>query len=183
VLAIIVGLLGAVLLGAGLWIPAKAMLARGLIESAWSRVRAGETNRRAWSWADTWPVARLIVPKLEQDFFVLAGTSGESMAFGPAHVSRSARPGEADNIAFAGHRDTHFRFLRELEKGDEIIVESQRETHRYRVDGFQVVHESRTDLLMRSGQAELTLITCYPFDSLVPGGPLRYVVHAIRDDK
>ncbi len=178
--AILAASLGVLLVSNGLWIPAKAMLARGLVESAWNRTRSGAQRVRPWSWADTWPVARLVVPHLRKELFVLAGARGSSLAFGPAHVSASARPGEADNVAFAGHRDTHFGFLRDLEPGDELIVETPNASHRYRVEGAEIVHESRTDLLSRSGRAELTLITCYPFESLVPGGPLRYVVHATR---
>jgi sortase A len=114
------------------------------------------------------------------DLYVLAGASGQSLAFGPSHVSASAKPGAPDNIVLAGHRDTHFSFLRDLEAGDELILESPGRSHRYRVDGMEIVHESRTDLLLPSGRSELTLMTCFPFDSVVPGGPLRYVIFASR---
>ena len=176
----LLGFAGVGLVANALWIPAKAEFAQVLIDRSWERARAGETHPRPWPWADTWPVARLRVPRLRQDLFVLAGASGESLAFGPAHVSASALPGRSDNIVIAGHRDTHFRFLRELEVGDEVIVESLSGQGRYRVDATEVVHESRTDLVLPTGQAELTLITCFPFDSIVPGGPLRYVVFARR---
>ncbi len=175
-----IALSGLVLLANGLWIPVKAELAQFLIEKAWVRVLAGEPQARPWPWADTWPVAHLVVPGISEDFYVLAGSSGQSLAFGPAHVSASAKPGVQDNIVIAGHRDTHFAFLRDLEAGDELILESPEGPERYRVDAMEVVHESRTDLLLPSGLAELTLITCFPFDAVVPGGPLRYVVFASR---
>ena len=79
----------------------------------------------------------------------------------------------------AGHRDTHFAALRALERGDRLRLEAADGTARdYAVVGTRVVHESRTDLLERTGHAELTLITCFPFEAVVPGGPERYVVHA-----
>ena len=68
--------------------------------------------------------------------------------------------------------------LRDLEAGDTLVLETLDRALRYRVAGMEVVHESHTELLWRSGRAELTLITCYPFDAITPGGPLRSVVHA-----
>jgi sortase A len=178
ILAVVLSGLGLTLLGYGLWIPAKARLAQELIAVAWKRSLAGESEVRPWSWADTWPVARLIPPKQSSPLYVLAHASGQSLAFGPAHVSASAAPYEADNVAIAGHRDTHFAFLKDLEVGHEIRLETTEGIRTYLVTSTHVVHESRTDLLERTGRAELTLITCYPFDAVMPGGPLRYVVHA-----
>ena len=177
-LLLVIGGLGLSLLGAGAWIPAKAWLAQQLIARAWHRAQAGEERPRPWPWADTWPVARLLAPDHAPPLYVLAGSSGESLAFGPAHVSASAPPDSADNVAFAGHRDTHFAFLARLEIGDPLVVETTAGQRRYRVAQTRVVHESRIDLVERTGHSELTLITCYPFDAIVPGGPLRYVVHA-----
>ncbi len=170
----------------GFWIPAKAWLAQRLIASAWRATLRGESEVRPWPWADTWPVARLVVaPNREgparpetRELFALAGASGEALAFGPGHIASSAAPGQRDNVAFAGHRDTHFAFLRELEVGDRLILESATTRHHYRVTGSEVVHESRVDLVERGARAKLTLVTCYPFDALMPGGPLRFVVHA-----
>jgi sortase A len=162
----------------GLWIPAKAVLAQVLIANAWTRSLDGEEDPRPWPWADTWPVAKLAIPRIEKTVFVLANASGHALAFGPAHVAASAAPGQMDNVVFAGHRDTHFAFLRELEEGDEVTLETRSGVARYRVDGTRVVHEAQMEILDRSGRPELTLLTCFPFDSIVPGGPLRYVVHA-----
>ena len=173
-------LAGLLLLLQGLWIPSKALLAQVLIARAWEMAKAGEPDTRPWPWADTRPVARIHIPAMNASYYALGGASGESLAFGPAHVSASAAPGESDNVAFAGHRDTHFALLEDLELGHQIVVESPARVDFYQVAGTEIVHESRTDLLAPSGIAELTLITCYPFDAIVPGGPLRYIVHAKR---
>jgi sortase A len=163
----------------GLWIPVKAALAQVLISNAWERALEGEESPRPWPWADTWPVAKLTVPRIGKTVFILANASGHALAFGPAHVAASATPGQLDNVVFAGHRDTHFAFLRKLEAGDELMLETRTgPVARYRVSGTRVVHESQMEILDRSGFPELTLLTCFPFDSIVPGGPLRFVVHA-----
>jgi sortase A len=183
ILAALLGLAGLVLVAQGLWIPTKAWVAQRLIERAWENSLGGQAEIRPWPWADTWPIARLRLPSVEEPLYALAGASGQALAFGPAHVSASAQPSERDNVVFAGHRDTHFASLRQLEIGDEIVIETAISLMRYRIVETAVVHESRMDLLDRTGRAELRLITCYPFDSIIPGGPLRYVVHAVAFDE
>ncbi len=174
--------LGIAFVGWGLWIPAKAWAAQVLIARTWDEMCGGGTELRPWPGADIWPIARLQLPGGGRMLYVLAGASGQSLAFGPAHVAASARPGEADNVVFAGHRDTHFAALEDLDLGDEIVVEALDGVTRYRVETMAIVHESRVDLLERTGRAELTLITCFPFDAIVPGGPMRFVVHAVAID-
>ena len=178
--------LAAALLCAGLWqsgqgvyVHAKAALAQALMHRAWARTLAGEREVRPWSWADTWPVARLLVPELEVELFVLAGANGRAIAFGPGHVFGTPLPGETGNSVIGGHRDTHLAFLRDLEPGVEIIVERpDGARRRYRVDWMRVVDKREVWVLENEGPTRLTLITCYPFDALRAGGPLRYVVVA-----
>ena len=67
-----------------LWIPAKALLAQHLLESAWQKNLAGETAARPWPWADTSPVGVLEIPELGLRQIVLEGASGRNLAFGPA---------------------------------------------------------------------------------------------------
>ena len=169
----------AIFLGKGTWIFAKAQVAQVLLARAWDETRAGGRAVKPWPWADTWPVARLTVPRLGVEEIVLAGGHGQAMAFGPGHLSRSAMPGINGNIVLAGHRDTHFRFLRDLQPGDEVLLEAAAgPPRRYRVTETAVVdfHDNRP--LAASLKPTLALITCYPFDAIVPGGPLRYVVRA-----
>jgi sortase A len=165
--------------GSGGYIHAKAWLAQGLIDQAWARVQAGEEHARPWPWADTWPVARLELPSLGAAMTVLAGGSGRTMAFGPGHVDGSALPGEAGISLIAGHRDTHFRLLEALRVGDDIAIEDRAGAHhKFRVTSFQIVDSRRVRIDPYAETPRLALSTCYPFDALTPGGPLRYVVFA-----
>jgi sortase A len=167
-------------LGQGSYIQAKAWLAQVLIKQAWAHTLEGEAQVKPWPWADTWPVARITVPSRDIERFVLAGANGRSIAFGPGHVFGTPLPGEAGNSVIGAHRDTHFAFLRELQPGEEIVVQkSVSVTRRYRVTGAEIVDKSETRVLAQApGETRLTLITCYPFDALRAGGPLRYVVTA-----
>ncbi len=170
-------------LGGGAVIHAKALLAQHLLERAWQRTVAGEAEVRPWGWADTWPVARLRVERLDVDQVVLAGASGSSLAFGPGHLDGTALPGDAGNAVVGGHRDTHFRFLRQLEAGDEILVSDVAgSVHRYRVTTTRVVDSRESGVSARAARPTLTLVTCYPFDAVVPGGNQRYVVTAVAGE-
>lgn len=166
-------------LGQGAYIPAKAWLAQELMQRAWLRVTAGEDRAAPWPWADTWPVARLRAKSHGVDLIVLAGGSGRTMAFGPGHLGASAMPGEIGNSIIAGHRDTHFAFLRDVEVGDLIGVETtRRQGHLYEVVDVEVVDSRNGSLMLDSRQPMLSLVTCYPFDAPEAGGPMRYVVTA-----
>ena len=171
--------LGTALLARGAWIPAKAVLAQVLLERSWQRTQGGEEAVRPWPWADTWPVARLRAPGRGWSVVVLAGATGRTLAFGPGHLAGSAWPGAPGNSVLAGHRDTHFAFLRHLAPGDELVLETpDGSSQRYTVRATDVVEETETGVLAPSLGRRLTLVTCFPFEAAAPGGPLRYVVTA-----
>ncbi len=166
-------------LGQGTYIPAKAWLAQELMQRAWLRAGRDVERPAPWPWADTWPVARLTASSRDVDLIVLEGGSGRTLAFAPGHLSASALPGEKGNTIIAGHRDTHFRFLRDVEKGELLGVESAKgQRHVYEVIGADVVDSRKGSLVLDTETAMLTLVTCYPFEAPEAGGPLRYVVTA-----
>jgi sortase A len=160
-------------------IEAKAWLAPVLIERAWQRTLSGAGWTKPWPWADTWPVARLRVPALGIDLPVLAGDGGHALAFAPGHSLSSATPGAAGRAVIGGHRDTHFAFLRDLTPGERLQLQLPTgEWRHYRVDGGRVVDIRRQALRVQRGRESLLLVTCYPFDTLRSGGPLRFTVAA-----
>jgi sortase A len=172
--------LGLALFGHGLYIPAKAVLAQYLLEDAWQQTLRGAHQARPWGWADTWPVARLRQPRLGIDQIVLAGASGRVLAFGPGRVSGSAVPGEPGNVVISGHRDTHFAWLAQLRDGDRLDLQlpDGRDLH-YVVLRHWVANRRQGYLLDPDAYDGLRLITCYPFDALLPDGSQRYVVDAV----
>ena len=179
--------LAALAIGLGLWqigasaaIQAKAWLAYGLIERAWQQTKESGQPARPWPWADTWPVARLSVPARGIEHLVLAGGSGRTLAFGPGHLEGTAAPGLPGHSIIGGHRDTHFRFLKDLRAGDTILLERpEGATRRYRVQRSDIVDSRHARVLpAEAGRSVLSLVTCYPFDTPTTGGPLRFVVTA-----
>jgi sortase A len=176
--AAILASFGVWLIGDALYIHAKALLAQVLLERAFAASMTTGTAVKPWSWADTWPVARIEVPRLRAHAIALAGDSGQALAFGPGHVERTPDAGELGTAVYAAHRDTHFAFLKDVEAGDEIVVtgRSGAAVH-FRVTGTDVVRWDASGIDPAAPGRHLALATCWPLDSMVPG-PLRYVVHA-----
>ena len=170
-------------IGEGSWIYTKARLAQHLLQRAWSRTLAGETRVKPWPWADTWPVARLSVPSRHIDLIVLNGAYGRTLAFGPGYAESSSFPGSRGTTILTGHRDTHFEFLKRLKQDDAIVLETAAgSTQRYLVHDSQIVDVRTTSIGLSDEEDRLVLVTCYPLDAMATGGPLRYVVSAVREE-
>jgi sortase A len=119
-----------------------------------------------------------------QNLIVLAGANGRTLAFGPTLVNEALHKNAAGTIVISGHRDTHFRFLKQVRKGDTLIFEQVGRTHRhYRVDAMHIIDSGTTGIINDPERDQFVLVTCYPFDAMVPGGPLRYVVIAEKEPR
>jgi len=158
-----------------LWIPAKAELAQWLIERSWRQTLEGDENAHPWPWADTRPLAVLSLPGHDIRQIVLAGNSGRNLAFGPVLLDGS---GQGQDLVISGHRDTHFRFLQDLQPGDRVALQLRDRMQQYEVSEVEIVDSRTTELVIEPGTSRLSLVTCYPFDTPLAGGPLRYVVTA-----
>ncbi|MDH2387017.1 class GN sortase [Bradyrhizobium sp. CER78] len=178
ILPLAFALIGLILLGQGAYIHAKALLAQVLLERAFTQSIATGHPVKPWSWADTWPVARIEIKRLHASAIVLAGSSGQALAFGPGHVEQSVDAGERGVAVYSAHRDTHFRFLKDVTIGDEIdVTSSDGRIFRYRTDRSAVVRFDQPGIDPLTGRYELVLSTCWPFDALT-SGPERYLLHA-----
>jgi len=183
-LAAVMGLLvlGGWQAGQGLYMNAKAELAQVLLENAWENTKRTGTNVKAWAWADTWPVARITAPRVGGNVIVLAGASGEALAFGPGHLANTPAPGSIGTSVIAAHRDTHFEFLKDVEIGDAVHLEAIDGTrHTYIVDDLKIVRADASGIDPHQGGKRLALVTCFPFGA-TEQGPLRYVVFASAEE-
>lgn len=179
ILALLLAALGVWQVGEAGYMHAKALLAQHLLEESWADTVSTGKQVKPWPWADTAPVARLRVPSLDEDMIVLAGGSGRTMAFAPGHLDGTPLPGQPGLSVIGGHRDTHFRVLQDLTPGTEILVDDARgRAHVFRVTETRVVDSRVTRLDPVDTEPGLALVTCWPFDAIVPGGPMRYIVMA-----
>ena len=157
------------------WLYGKAQVGQMLLSRAWAKTLEDGEDHKPWPWADHWPVARLISAEHNIDQIVLSGDSGSVLAFALGMNLQAAKPGEAGTVIVSGHRDTHFRFLKNIKPEAELMLQTKKGFHRYRVEDTKIVDSrtTRVDPTLDNGQ--LVLVTCYPFDAIDAGGPMRYV--------
>ena len=167
IFTIILLLTGIAAVGKGGYIHVKAMTAQILLKHAWHNTLSGGNQVRPWPWADTWPIARLIVPRHDIDQIILEGDTGNVLAFGPGRMLWSARPGQEGNTIISGHRDTNFHFLKDIETGDTLELEAKDGIKRvFLVENISVVKDNNISIELDTDQPTLTLVTCYPFDGI-----------------
>lgn len=166
------------------WIQGKAIIAQQLLNHSWNKtlIDAGGDQilspHKPWPWADTWPVAKLMVPQHHIEQIILAGDSGSSLAFGPGHSFASATPNSFGTTVISAHRDTHFHFIKNLKINEKIILQTTEKTLSYQIYDMKIVDSKFFTLEPAINGKTLVLVTCYPFDSLDTGGTLRYLVFA-----
>lgn len=129
------------------------------------------------------PVAELLgrirVPRLGLSVIVVEGTGPLALRRAVGHIPGSALPGEPGNVAISGHRDTHFRPLRDIQRDDLIQVETLHGDFRYRVVSTVIVSPDHVVVLAPGEGENLTLVTCYPFN-FAGAAPDRFIVQAKR---
>jgi LPXTG-site transpeptidase (sortase) family protein len=118
---------------------------------------------------------RLVIPKIELTSFVVEGTNHHSLLLGPGHMTHTSEPGELGNAVITGHRDTFFRHIHELEKGDQIYVDRGGQRFIYEVTGKKIVDPNDLSVTRPTNDSQMTLITCYPTYYIGPA-PKRLVV-------
>lgn len=121
----------------------------------------------------------LEIPRVGISALITDGTDSRTLRRAVGHIRGTALPDEPGNVALAGHRDTFFRPLRNIRKGDEIELTTLRGHYFYRVTSFEVVGPDDVRFLAASTRPVLTLVTCYPFYFVGPA-PQRFVVRAER---
>ncbi len=182
-IALVILIAGGCLTARALYLRAKAELAGILIRRAWDQSLQTGTPHKPWPWADTYPVARLQIPRLGYDEIVLDGATPRTLAFGPARLFSGADFGEPGNLVLAGHRTSWFRPLESVAKDDRIQIawfdkRARQHTGTYQVTKIQIVDPKDVSLLAPTDDDALTLITCYPFGH-GPSSPQRFVVRAV----
>ncbi|VAX00797.1 LPXTG-site transpeptidase family protein [hydrothermal vent metagenome] len=166
-------------LGQGSYIYAKAIFSQYLIDSAWQKTLQGQDEVKPWSWADTWPVAKLTSKKHHTKLFILAGDNGRTLAFGPGYRFGTELPGGMGTSVISGHRDTHFSFLQDVQLLDEFEIQNKEgEVLKYRVSDTKVISIDEGFKIEDDSSSKITLVTCYPFNSIISDGNLRYIVTA-----
>jgi len=171
-------------IGQGSYIYAKAYLAQYLIESSWQTVIQNQEIKKPWPWADTWPVSRMLMAEHDVDLYILAGDNGRTLAFGPGYRFGTPKPGDIGNSIISAHRDTHFEFLKNVAVDEKFTLQTDKGLIlEYQIVDIRISHYQNAMIPDPDEVSMLTLVTCFPFDRLTIGGPLRYLVIAEQTDK
>jgi sortase A len=123
------------------------------------------------------PLAELSIPSVGLSAVVLQGSDDHTLRLGLGHIETTPQPGQHGNVGIAGHRDTFFRPLRNVQVGDDIWLDTPEERVRYRVSSLRVVNSADVDVIGPTRDATLTLVTCYPFH-FIGQAPDRFIVRA-----
>jgi len=124
-------------------------------------------------------LGRLEIPRLHVSVIVREGAGPNTLAVAAGHIEGTALPGLSGNMGIAAHRDTFFAPLQEIRPNDLITVKTLSGIYKYAVTSTEVVAPRNVDVLHETEDAELTLVTCYPFHHKGPS-PQRFIVHATR---
>ena len=143
--------------------------------------RANDESLRMRSRED-FPLGRIEINAIGLEVMILEGVGDETLRRAVGHIPGTSLPGQDGNVAIAGHRDTFFRPLRNIHKDDEITLTTLNGSYRYRVDSTKIVEPEEIGVLYDSGEAILTLVTCYPFN-FVGSAPQRFIVRAHKSPR
>ena len=128
--------------------------------------------------------AYISIPSLDIKKPIYIGATDANMAKGVATIEGTALPiGEKNTRSvIAGHRgyyrDLMFLNVEELKENDEILIDRDGKTLKYRVVGFEVVNPNEWEKLEPvEGKEMITLLTCHP---LKPPRRQRLLVNAER---
>jgi sortase A len=147
-------------------------VARDVKETVEASLRAPALERGA-------AIADLSIPRVQLSAVVLHGSDAQTLRRGPGHLEHTALPGESGNVVIAGHRDSFFRPLRNVQTGDDIFLDTPDGRFQYHVTSIGVVDPHDLSVLEPTDRATLTLITCYPF-WVFGNAPDRFIVRAAR---
>lgn len=112
------------------------------------------------------PPTRLVIPKINVDAPIVYGVTWEDLKKGVGHLPGSANPGERGNMYLAAHNDIYgeiFRYLEDLEIGDEYFVYAGEEKFRYVVKERRIIEPTEVEVMLPTTEPVATLQTCYPY--------------------
>ena len=111
------------------------------------------------------PVGIISIPKISLQMVVVEGTDADQLRSGPGHYPGTPLPGEAGNVAIAGHRTTYlhpFYNLDALVPGDAIDILTVQGLFVYHVVSSRAVDPSDVAVVAPTATPMLTLTTCNP---------------------
>ncbi len=145
------------------------------LELEWRLQQKKPSGKVAGENTDGDGLTRISAPRINLDSIIVQGDNDNDLLLGPGHMPNTPDPGDPGNAVISGHRDTFFRHIHELEKGDTLLIRRDGKTFRYVVTGKKIVSATDVSVLQPTRDSRMTLITCYPTYYIGPA-PERLVV-------
>lgn len=176
----LLGLAGVAICIHATWLPAKAWLSQQLISASWQQIKNSNMPIKPWPWADTYALAELSFPRLNKHLVILNGGDPTTLAFSAGAVAPFNLPNAHTPFVIAGHRDSHFAFLQEINMKDIIsLTDKKGQGQLYQVEDINIVSADKPLPLLPESD-NLVLITCFPFSGSGSYSEERYVITAKR---
>lgn len=106
------------------------------------------------------------IPTIGVNAPIVQGDDWEALKRGVGQHIGSANPGQNGNLVLSGHNDIYgevFRYLDQLQPGDEIVVHTAQTSYTYTVTGQMLVAPTFVEVMFPTPDATLTLISCFPY--------------------
>lgn len=109
----------------------------------------------------------LRIPKLNIDHTIVQGVDWEALKLGIGQVPNGTTPSDLNgNVVLAAHNDIYgelFRYLDQLEPGDEFQIQTTGNLYNYTITGWDIYEPTAVEVMDKRGNATATLISCYPY--------------------
>jgi len=121
-------------------------------------------------------VGTIEIPKIGVSKSMYEGITLTTLDHGPGHWPGTAMPGQLGNVVIAGHRVSHdkpFRNIDKLVPGDDVIMTTADGSFDYKVTSTEIVNPDALWIVDQTPDYTATLFACHP-----PGSTRqRIVVH------
>mgnify|MGYP001812255734 FL=1 len=124
------------------------------------------------------PLGILSIESVNIQVPIYNGTDEFNLDRGAGRIRGMAKTGEEGNLGISGHRDGFFRSIKDIQVGDDIVVQTTHGVVKYAVSDITIVPKEDESVLVETADKRLTLVTCYPF-YFVGNAPKRYIVTAM----
>lgn len=142
---------------------AKAVVVEAKEQKKTAEPEATDTEAVPVTFKEGETLGFLSIKSLDMELPLLEGVTDKTLAKGVGHHPETAFPGQGDRIFIAGHNDTTFSKISELEPGDEVELYLADGSYRYVMRSSEIVDDEDTRVLAATGTESLVISTCYPF--------------------
>lgn len=107
----------------------------------------------------------LLTIKLDKNYKVAIydNVTTENLKKGAGRLTGLAKLNEKGNCILYGHRDSAFKPLWKIKVGDKLELKSLYSTKNYEVYNIYITVPDDTNIVRKTDDFKLTLVTCYPF--------------------